>query len=283
MKRVGELALIIMGSGLWCGVVQAANTNWIGSADYAQAPGGQTTATDVVGPFNTYDFAAGAPVLIQGIGGSNPQSAQVGDTYNGYYQGYVSQHLLGNTAVSSPNIDTQGANGPQTGYELTVAASFQATVTGVAAGNVNYNITSGTFNLYFDPHPNYNFTGDSGFSDGTSILTGTIIGGSGGINGGDNGSASLQMLLTSFNTNVFNPATLTAGKSLFSLDLTDTQATAGITQVQGHPISTTDVIASADGKMVLSVPEPESWMMMPAGLGVVALASTRRKSKTSKS
>jgi len=283
MKRAGELALIFMGSGLWCGVVQAA-TPWIGTADYTQAPGAVVASTDTVGPFNTYDFAAGAPMLIQGIGGSNPQSPQVGDTYNGYYQGYVSQHLLGNAIVGSPNLDSQGANGPQTGYELTVAASFQATVTGVVAGNVNYNITGGSFNLYFDQHPNYNFTGDSGFSDGSSILSGTIIGGSGGINGGDNGSASLQMLLTSFNTSIFSPATLAAGRSLFSLDLIDTQATTGINSVQLHTYnSASDVLASADGKMVLSVPEPEEWMMMPAGLGVIALASTRRKSKTSKS
>ena len=75
--------------------------NWTGTADYG---------VEAVGPFNTYDFSSAGALLI------DPTSQT---TANGYYQSFVTQHLLNGVEVANPLL-----KGIPPSYEITVVANF---------------------------------------------------------------------------------------------------------------------------------------------------------------
>ena len=275
MNSQCKLMLAISGvclSAVLAPVADAALVPWVGSANYQAAPGAAGDE-DLVGPFSSYDFASGGVVLIKPDSVATPGSYQVGDTYLGYYQSYVTRHMLGASAVASPNLNTAGAG---TGYELTVAANFAQTVVGVDSfGNPTFAVTGGGASIYFDTAPDYNFAADSGFNNGAAILTGSIIGGSGtylanaglGVNGID-----LTVSALGFNPAVYSPATIAGGTGVFTLNLNPT-GVANVNSVMGNAVSTNDLLLAADGNLDLTaVPLPASLLLLVsalAGLGVV--------------
>ena len=274
------LASLAVGIIATSGNALAANPPWVGTADYKLAPGA-TGDEDKVGPFSTYDLAANSPVLIQGLNGSNPLAPQMGNSFQGYYQSYISQHQLGNLGVASPNLNTLGSG---TGYELTMVTDFQETITNPTSTGFTFDITGGSTKLYFDTTPDYNFIGDSGFTDviSSAILTGTVIGGQGAfINGGGFGFTTLDVKVDSYDTNVFDPDTIAAGNGIFTLQLDPTGgSSSGITSVQNHVRGANDVLLMADGNMALTVPEASTYIMMLMGVGMVGFMAVRRRRNT---
>ncbi|MBI3432291.1 MAG: flocculation-associated PEP-CTERM protein PepA [Hydrogenophilales bacterium] len=192
------LASLLVASGF---AAQAAHatSGWTGTADYTQALAG----TGTVGTFDTYDAAPGV-VLLQSTGTTGSGSSQV-STFNGFYQSYVTNHLLAGNVVPSLGLNST--------YELTAVASFAESVT--AAGAIS--VTGGNFSIYVDNTTNHNFGADSGFTDGVSILSGNIISGSGVASPSFSfGATDITIQVTSFNAAVYNPATIVGGGGEYS-------------------------------------------------------------------
>lgn len=238
--------------------------NWAGTADYKAAP---TAALDedTVGPFDRYDFGVGVVLL-------EPTSAT---TYDGFYQSFVTNHQLGGLIAAAAGLNSN--------YELTAVASFSETLTTPSTFTLN---PGGTFKLYFDTIPDRDFNTDAGFNDDVSILEGEIVQGSGALftdsTGASVGFSTLDVKISSYDKNVFEPDTIQSGSSIFTLSINnpaDAGFLNGISSVQGHSFDSGagDLLAAADGNLVLQVPEPETYAMMIAGLGLVGAAAARRK------
>ena len=259
------LAVLALGMATTSGSAFAAlTTPWIGTADYTAAPGA-TGDEDKVGPFTTYDFAADSPVLIKPLGTANVFAPTVGNEFQGYYQSYVSQHQL--------NLLGSG-----TGYELTVAADFKEKITGVFGSTFTFDVTSGGAKIYFDTSPDYNFGADTGFTNDNIILTGTILNGSGALVDGTLGVTKLNVRVDSYDTTVFEPDTIVAGSSIFSLEIDPNGNSSGITSVLGNSYNPNkDVLLMADGNLALAVPEASTYLMMLTGLGMVGFIGARRR------
>jgi len=255
----------------------AAPTPWVGTANYAAGPNGDGAEGDLVGPFDTYDFGLG-PVLIPGGQGAMVE----GDTLTGYFQSFVTRHedrSGGGGTVSAPHMKT--SKGVGAGYEVTLAGTFEETITAVIPGVVTtFNITGGSAKLYLDATPDFDFATDSGFMDSGAILSATVVGGTGSITSADNsGHTTLDIRVDSFDPAVYAPDTITGGSSIFTLQIgtpADIPFLANISSVQGQVYdSNTDLLIAADGNLSLSVPEPVSCLLV--GSAVVGLVVLRRR------
>ncbi|ATE60510.1 flocculation-associated PEP-CTERM protein PepA [Thauera sinica] len=259
MKKLA-LVLALASAGATAPALAATSATWVGTADYG---------VEVVGPFNTYDFAS-AGVLLQKLTSAT--------TANTFYQSFVTNHLLDDLLVSNPKLNSE--------YEITVVANFASTLTSENAFGQTYTVTSGSFALWLDTAPDYNFGTDSGFSNGVKILEGVVIGGAGSnVNFGSGqkfGGGGLQLHVTGFDSEVFDPDTIDGGNSVFTLKLnvpTDSAFLDPIISVQGeqYVASAGDLKYAADGNLILTpVPEPETYSMLLAGLGIIGAIARRR-------
>lgn len=260
------LASLLAASGFAATSAHAA-TNWVGTADY-KAASSSVGDEDIVGPFDSYDEAPGVVLL--------KTTSTVGTTVNlnGFYQSYISQHQLAGASVAAPNLDAT--------YELTVAANFTESVDN-ATGAITVN-NGGTFNLYLDTTQDRSFAGDSGFTDGDLILSGTITGGVGTSIFSESmtfGVTDISIAVTSFDANVYNPDTITNGGGIFTLRLGssfDSSLLNQVTSVQGNSATGAgDFLFAADGYTALAVPEAQTYAMMLAGLGLVGFMARRAR------
>ena len=270
-SRLG--AAVLGGTALLCtsGSAFALSVSWTGSADYSSIIG---TAGELVGPFDSYDFSNGGVVLIEPdvINGSG---FQVGDTYRGYYQSYVSQHSLAGAAAASPLLNNS--------YELTFAAQFTQQVTSVDSfGNATFAVTGGNAGLFL--HSNaatiHDFLTDSGFNDGTAILNGSISGGSGAfISGAGIGVTGIDLTIGAFdyNTAVYDPDTIGGANGIFTLRVNPNGISSGVSSVQGNSVDSADLLLEADGNLnLVAVPLPPTlWLFGAAVMGL--LGTARRK------
>lgn len=263
MKHEKVLLALLMGASGFAAQSAYAVSNWSGTANYTVAPGAQLDE-EAVGPFDTYDMGAGV-VLLKNTSGTN---------YNGFYQSYVTNHELASVSVLAPKLNST--------YELTMVANFTETVTDVGGGASIINVTGGTFSLYFDSNVNRNFGTDSGFTDGASILSGTILGGLGSaVSSGGMvfGVTDITVQITGYNTAVFEPDTITNAGGIFTLRLgspLDAALLGNVTSVQANTVAAGDFLFAADGNIALAVPEAETYAMMLAGLGLVGFMARRR-------
>ena len=278
-ERSGLFACLLPLSLLCTSAADAALIPWVGTADYTAS----TSATgdeDVVGPFDTYDFGMGAAVIDGATG-----SISEGDILTGSYQSYVTSHELNSTGggtAAAPNLNSTGSGG---GYELTIAADFTEVITLVSGSTVEFDITGGSANLWFDTTPDFDFNTDTGFTSDDAILTGSIIGGSGTlISGGLFGVTSIDIQVDSFDASIFDPDTIVAGNSVFTLQITNPTNAAflngiqnGANSVNGNTIGADDLLVAADGNLALqAIPVPPAvWLFGSGLLGLVGVA--RRK------
>lgn len=244
-----------------CAVAPAAAAGtWVGTANYG---------VESVGPFNTYDFSSAGVLLLD---------PQAGLSANGYYQSFVTQHLLDGLVVSNPLLSANN-------YEITIVANFASQLTSANAFGQTYSVTAGSFSLWLDTTPDRSFSGDSGFADGQKIMEGTVISGAGSsvsVGAMQFGGGSLQLQVTGYDTAIYNPDTIGGADSIFSLRLNapvDSTFLNQITSVQSNAYlpGTGDLKYAADGNLTLTpVPEPESYGMLLAGLGVIGAIGRRR-------
>jgi hypothetical protein len=282
LDAVGAVTLLV-GALLQPSVAGAATLPWVGTADYTQAPGAAGDE-ETVGPFDGYDFANGVS-LIQSTNVANPGQFTVGDVFTGYYQSYVSLHQLNGVGVDNiPSaLDTDGtANGDQ-GYELTVSATYTSTITSVDGfGNGIFSVGPGSVDLYFDTVPDYDFVNDFGFTNGASIISATISGGSGAyLPTGQSGFSDVTLSIGAFgyDQNVYDPDTINGGSGIFTLKLNNsgTGPTAGVTAVLGQAVGS-DLLLEADGNLNLTaVPIPAAvWLFGSGLLGLVGIAKRKK-------
>jgi len=275
--RNGTTAAVAATFLLFAAPVMAAPTPWVGSADYSAGANGDVTDGETVGPFDAYDAGPGVALTV-GAG-----SAGVGATLDGYFQSYVTAHTRSSVEVTANNLNTQGAVGDGSGYELTVAANFKEKVTAINGGQTDFDIIGGRVDLYLDDTPDYSFPGDSGFTDNGSILSGTIVGGGGNFTTTPFfafGGALIDIQVDSYDTDVFSPDTIASGASVFTLQITpnNAQFLSTISSVQGHPYdSGTDLLVVADGNLDLyAVPEPLSLLLVASALGGLVVVRRSR-------
>ena len=243
----------------------ALSVAWTGSADYSTIIG---TSGEVVGPFDSYDFSNGGLVLIKPemVSGSG---YQVGDTYQGFYQSYVTQHTLDGAPAASPKLNDS--------YELTFIAQFTQQVTSVDGfGNATFTVTDGNAGLFLDSNAatQYNFLADSGFNDGISILSGTISGGGGSFLPGIGiGVTGIDLTIGAFNYNtaVYNPASIGGANGVFSLSVNPNGVSSGVSSVLGNTVDGGDLLLEADGNLnLVAVPLPPAlWLLSSVVLGVI--------------
>jgi hypothetical protein len=156
------------------------------------------------------------------------------------------------------------------------------TITSISGTTVEFNITGGSTALSFDTTPDFDFNSDMGFTGDDVILSATILGGSGTlISGGLFGVTSIDIRVDSFDASVFDPDTITAGNSVFTLQLTNPTTAAflsGINSVNGNTVDAGDLLVAADGNLALqAVPVPAALWLFGAGLlGLTGIAKRRK-------
>ncbi len=257
-----KLALVALFATLTATPALAA-TNWVGTASYG---------VETVGPFNTYDFSSAGVLLL------DPQTPTIA---NGYYQSFVTQHLLDGLVVSNPLLSSGN-------YEITVMADFVSQITSATVFGQTFATLSGNFSLWLDTTPDRNFNTDTGFNNEIKIMEGTILSGASSlinVSTQQFGGGALQLQVTGFNTGIFEPDTISAGESIFTLRLNspvDTAFLSPITSVQSHAYAplTGDLLFAADGSLTLTaapVPEPSTYALALAGFGVIGAAVIRRR------
>lgn len=264
MKHMKVLmTALLVASGFSVQGAQAASS-WVGTANYKLAPG-STGDEDIVGPFDTYDAAPGV-VLLKSTGTTGSGSSLV-SSFDGFYQSYITNHVLAGNVASSLGLNST--------YELTAVANFTESVT--AAGAIT--ITGGNFAIYFDTNANHNFGGDSGFTDGASILSGNIISGTGAANPSFSfGATDITIQVTSFDSAVYSPPSITGGGGIFTLRMNnpfDAGLLGPINSVMGNSVAPGDLKYAADGYIALAVPEAKTYAMMLAGLVLVGFMARR--------
>lgn len=244
---------------------------WVGTANYQAAPGAGGDEGVAVGPFSNYDFSSGGALLLKPNNVTSAGAFTVGDTYNAYYQSYVTQHVdkFGNT-INSAALNTSGSRGAGTGYELTVAGWFSQQITAVAGGIPIFSIIDGAARVFFDTTPDYNFSADTGFANGANILTGNVQSGSGYLvpftAGADN--VTLHVGGANYDPNVYDPDTISSAAADITLRLNPFGVTSGITSVAGNVYNpATDTLMQADGNLDLfAVPVPAAFWLLVSSL-----------------
>ncbi|WP_434130676.1 flocculation-associated PEP-CTERM protein PepA [Methylocaldum sp. GT1BB] len=281
-KIISALALTGVGFSSTAGA--ATLPNWVGTADYTVVGG---SAGEAVGPFDTYDFAAGDGGLALLVPDTitNPSQITVGDIYSGVYQSYVTNHQLGTSTVSNPKLNVS--------YELTTQSAFQTQVTnaqnlGNGLWTINFQVLSGSLDLFFDSAVNRDVTGDAGITDGTNILKGSVTGGTGVVTVSTQFPSGLGVTSSEFtfvgNTSfydsaVYDPDTIGGGQSLFSLFVRNPTAPPAISSVGGIPVTSTSILYQADGSLTLTaVPVPAAFWLLASALAGMSVIS-RRSSK----
>lgn len=238
-----------------------------------------TTATypdETVGPFNQYDLSSGSVALLDGVVGSSSGA------YDGYYQGYVNEHLLDGTSVTSSKLNTD--------YEITALANFSGTFMQTSPTSVTFGLTpgSGQFKLFYDDTIDRDLIGDSGFDDstlpgGAPLLEGSVVGGSGiffltpgGLYDGL-GLTTLDISVTGTAAGVFNPDIVAIG-SVLRLTLDQDGFSSGVTSVQGQPIGPNDLLIEVDGTLDLkTVPIPAAAWLFAGAVGLLGSMARRRR------
>lgn len=203
--------------------------------------------------FNTYDLGAGAALAHFNNDG----------TFSGTFQTMVDAHFLDASFVNVANLNSS--------FELTVAASFTGTYSSQPGNILTFSYTSGSVNVYLDTTPDYNFQTDSGFTDGTVILSGSVVGGTGLVaNSFGFGSEQLSVQFTGYDPSVFSTP-IASGIAQFNINLNNLGPLTGITSVLGQSVAG-GVLADADGRIQLTtVPVPAAvWLFGSGLLGLLA-------------
>lgn len=255
MKKLKLVAAIVAA----CAAMPAFAQTWQGTANYG---------VETVGPFNTYDFSSAGVLLIDPVNST---------TANGYYQSFVTSHLLDDLKISSPLLASNN-------YEITVVMDFTSHITSSNNFGKTFSIDGGSFALYLDTTPDRSFNTDSGFKDGIKILAGTVVSGATStvkFGNQEIGGSDVQLMVTSYDASVFSSA-IGGGENIFTLRMNsplDSAFLNPITSVQGHSYlpSTGDLKYAADANLILTpVPEPETYGMLLAGLGMLGAIARRR-------
>ena len=262
----------------------------LGVLGSAALPANAFMLTNTNGTFTVdeFDFASNGVAWTTGFTGVN------GTNFTLNYADYaVAVNNLGSTVIDSSKGLDNSANGIKNNpYEYTIFATLNeqintCTTTG-GSTTCSFNVTGGSFNIYYDTNSNANNTGLAwtGFEDGTNIISGSIASSVGGnftlVGSTGTGGATLFGTVTS-PVNAFVNPQLAATTASTTLQLG--AAAGGFVPpltVDGRVITPGQPVFKGDSNQVFAVavvPEPASLSLMGLGLGFAGWFTRRRSRK----
>lgn len=250
------------------------------------------TNTDGTVPFSGFDWAQGGTAYTVGFTGAANSTFDMG-----YFAVATAFVLNGNNYVL-PGLDTipDGAPGPippafpftGTAYDYTIVATLNESVVSCGLTSCTFDVTGGTFDIYYDTTSSANAGAGSngtGFTNGVKIISGTVnplAGQSFDTTTGSN-STTLTGVIGYTNLAYVSPA---LGGTTFTSTLQIGQAQTSYTNPGGFggsawgaiQTSPADLVFQADGNQSFSpVPEPASLALL--GVGLFAMGWTVRRTR----
>jgi hypothetical protein len=253
----------------------------------AQAAATITNVDGVLSPFGGFDWSSGSAAWTSGF------VPVVGSTFTLYYAGWaVALTDTGSGTLFTPHLDTN-ANGLPVApgaYEYTILGTLQETITSCNASFTvcEFQITGGSYDIYYDTAANARQSNGTGFLDGTKIISGTVGSTSNVFDTQTGGQATLNGTVNYTNAAYINPAlvgtTFTSTLQLASAVTNFTVPTGfdfdnnGSSDALGQPGV---IVFQADANQTFTTAVPEPGMLLLAGLGLAACGafSRRRQAK----
>lgn len=257
----------------------------------ASAHASTITNTDGTFAWTGFDWAQGGTAAVTGF------APTAGDTFQLDFMSWAV--TLNNTPTTfTPTGMDINANGLAGGsYEYTVVARLYETVTGCGTlGSTttitcNFELTSGTFSIYYDTTPDANMTANSGglgFLDGIEIIRGEFSSQPGGSFTsnltGTNGSGNSALLGTVSwtNTTYVNPELIgtVVGTELKIGNLVTNWVNPG--GLNGVMFTADQLIMQADANQNFTAGVPEPGTLALFGIAMLAGGAVSRRKKAQK-
>jgi len=241
------------------------------------------TNTDLSGASWTgFDWDSNGSALIRGF------QPVAGTAFTLEVWSWATHLKDGATNLSTPRLDTNpdGAAASAGGYEYTLYASLQETVASCSVNTCSFNVTGGTWEVWYDTAQNAQRTTSTGFRDGTMVLQGTFgpqptgsftaYPGSGGFG---ISAVTGQVGLTDA-TFITPELAITIASSTLQDGQYTTNAWTAPTSFDGYTPVAGDLVYQADANQSFDVPAPPVLALL--GGSLFGLAWSRRRPRAAR-